>query len=154
MVWVADVAGLWRGLSPAEREGACALARRWREETMLGLGLRLAMESLGLELVGRAAELAVRPPVPELARRVGLEKIGHDSPRVPPLECLAFERAAHDTAGQTARMVADWIFTPTLGDIAAVPLPAALYPLYALIRPLRLLRHPWLRDWRKLAGRR
>ena len=154
LAWVADVAGLWRRLSSAEHEEACTLARRWREEMMLGLGLRLAAESLGLALEDRAAELAARPPVPELARRVGLEKIGHDSPRVSPLECLAFERVAHDTAGQTGRLMADWIFTPTLGDIAAVPLPGALYPLYALVRPLRLLRHPWLRDWRKLAGRR
>lgn len=152
LVWVADVAGLWRGLAPAEREEACDLARRWREETMLGLGLRLAAETLGLALTGRAAEWAARPSVSALARRVGLETIGPGSPRAAPLTCLAFERAAHDTAGQTARMLGDWMFTPTLGDIAAVPLPAALYPLYALVRPLRLLRHPWLRDWRKLAG--
>jgi hypothetical protein len=153
LVWVTDVAGLWMRLSPAEHEETYATARRWRMETMLGLGLRLASEWLCLSLDGRAAELASLPRVLELARRAGLEKIRSDSPRAPMLARLRFERDAQDSTCQRWRTMAEWIFTPTLGDIEAVPLPAALSPLYALIRPLRLLRHPWLRDWRKLAGR-
>jgi hypothetical protein len=151
--WVADVAGLWLRLSPAERENACAVARRWRVEAMLGLGLRLASEHLGLVLEGRAAALAGAPRVEALFRRVRLEEIGPADARVPMLERLRFERDAQDSALRRLRTMAGWIFTPTLGDIEAVPLPGALYPLYAAIRPLRLLRHPWLRDWQKLAGR-
>ena len=151
--WVADVAGLWLRMSPAERENACATARRWRVETMLGLGLQLAVEHLGIVLEGRAAALANAPRVKTLSRRVGLENIGHDSPRVAMIDRLRFERDAQDSFWRRMRMMAGWIFTPTMGDIEAVAMPAALYPLYAAIRPLRLLRHPWLRDWRKLAGR-
>ena len=150
--WVADVAGLWRRLSPTERETACVTARRWRAETMLGLGLRLAAEHVGILVEGRAAALVDSSHVQALARRVGLEAIAHDSARVPMLERLRFENDARDSACQRLRALAGWLFTPTLGDLAALPLPAVLYPLYAVIRPLRLLRHPWLRDWRRLVG--
>lgn len=150
--WVADVAGLWLRLTPAERDEVCATACRWRVATMLGLGLRLAAEHLGTALEGRAAGLAHAARAEELFRRVGLDAIGTGPQRVPMLERLRFERDAQDAAWRRLRMLAGWLFTPTLGDIAAVPLPAALHPLYAVLRPLRLLRHPWLRDWRKLAG--
>ena len=57
------------------------------------------------------------------------------------------------TVLQRAQIMAGWIFHPTMGDIDAVPLPSALYPLYAVVRPLRLLRHPWWRDWRTFVAR-
>ncbi len=151
--WVADVAGLWRRLSPAEREDACRAARRWGAETALGLGLGLAAAHLELELAGRAAALANAPRAAALFRRVRLEDIAPDSLRAPMIERLRFERDAQDSAPRRWRTMAGWVFTPTLGDIEAVPLPAALYPLYAAIRPVRLLRHPWLRAWRRPAAR-
>ena len=151
--WVADVAGLWRRLSPAEREAACRAARRWCAETALGLGLRLAAEHIDLELAGRAAALANAPRATALFRRVRLEDIACDSLRAPMIDRLRFERDAQDSVWRRLRTMAGWIFAPTLGDIEAVSLPAALYPLYAAIRPLRLLRHPWLRDWRKPPAR-
>ena len=151
--WVADVAGLWRRLSPAEREDACRAARRWGAETALGLGLGLAAAHLELELAGRAAALANAPRAAALFRRVRLEDIAPDSLRAPMIERLRFERDAQDSAPRRWRTMAGWVFTPTLGDIEAVPLPAALYPLYAAIRPVRLLRHPWLRAWRQPAAR-
>lgn len=150
--WVVDVAGLWQRLSPAEQAEACAIARRWRIAAMLGLGLRLAVEHLGVALGDAAAALAFAPRVDALLACVALAAIGHESPRTPMIARLRFERDAQDSTWRRFRMMAGWIFTPTLGDIAAVPLPAALSPLYAVIRPLRLLRHPWLRDWRTLAG--
>lgn len=153
LAWVADVAGLWSRLSPAERDEVCAIAHRWRVETRVGLGLRLATEHFGVALDGRAAALVRAPHAEALFRRVRLEEIGPDTPRVSMMERLRFERDAQESALQRFRMMAGWIFTPTLGDIVALPLPCALAPLYAVIRPLRLLRHPWLHDWRKLAGR-
>ncbi len=153
LAWVADVAGLWQRLEPAEREEVCALAHRWRVQTMLGLGLRLAVEHLGIALDGWAAEGAQVARVAALYPRIGLEHIGSDVARVPMLERLRFERDAQDCAWRRLRIMAGWVFTPTLGDIEARPLPEALYPLYAVLRPLRLLGHPWRRDWRRLAGR-
>lgn len=151
--WVADVAGCWRRLPPAAQAEVCVTARRWRVETALGLGLRLAADHLGLELAGRAAGLAAAPRAGALAVRAGLERIEPDTTRVPMLERLRFEDAVRDSPARRLQARAGWLFTPTLGDIAAAPLPAALYPLYALLRPLRLLRHPWRRDWRRLLRR-
>ena len=149
--WVADVAGLWLRLGPTGHVQACETARQWRMTTMLGLGLRLAAEHLGLQLENPAAALAALPRVRALSARVRLEAVGAGPERAAMLDRLRFARDAWDTAGQRLRMIAGWIFTPTLGDIEARPLPEALYPLYALLRPLRLLRHPWRRDWRQLA---
>ena len=145
--WVADVAGLWRRFRPEERKIACATARRWRIQTMLGLGLRLAADHLELELDGEAAALASAPRVATLRSQVGLERIGSTTLRAPMMGRLRFERDAQDLAIQRWCLMARWIFQPTMGDIQAVPLPAAGYPLYAVIRPLRLFKHPWLTQW-------
>lgn len=152
--WVADVAGLWMRLSAADREDALAMASRWRVETILGLGLRLAVDHFGVRLDGPVAALADAARVRRLAGRVGLEKIGADSARAAMPERLRFERDALDSVPRQVRTMAEWIFHPTMGDIDAVPLPGALYPLYAVVRPLRLLRHPWWRDWRTFVARR
>ena len=151
--WVADVAGLWMRLSSADRENARTMASRWRVETILGLGLRLAAEHFGVQLDGPAVALADAARVRPLAARVGLETIGADSARASMPARLQFERDALDSVLQQAQIMAGWIFHPTMGDIAAVPLPSALYPLYAVVRPLRLLRHPWWRDWRTFIAR-
>lgn len=149
--WTTDVAGLWSRLLPEERVRACALARRWRLKTALGLGLRLAADQLELPLEESASSLANSLTVRRLVADVKLEQITHDgSLRVPMMERLRFESAAQDIVRQRLRMMARWIFAPTLGDIERVPLPPSLYFLYAGIRPLRLLRHPWLREWRRL----
>jgi len=69
----------------------------------------------------------------------------------PMIARLRFEKDAQDSLWRRLRMMLGWVFWPTLGDLQAVPLPAALFPLYWVIRPVRLLRHPWRRDWRNLA---
>lgn len=149
LAWVADAAGLWQTLSAEERGEVCALARAWRQETILGIGLRLAREHLGSRLSGPAEALAEAGAARKLAARVRLEDIGPEPTRRPMLERLLFERDAMDLARQRWRMMAGWALIPTLGDMEAVPLPPALYQLYHLIRPLRLLRHPWRSEWRK-----
>ena len=139
LAWVADVAGLWRRLSPGEREDVAGTARRWRVETMAGLGLRLAAEAFGIQLEGAAVALAERPRAIALAREVGLEKIAGDSLRVRVRDGLIFNGRAQDSAGRRMGSLARALFVPTGVDLQAFPLPPGLYPLYALLRPLRLL---------------
>ncbi len=151
--WVADVAGLWGRLSPAERGGACACAQRWGMKTMLALGLRLAGDQFGSALDGLAGSWAALPRVEALVDRVKLDEIGSDSLRASMPGRLRFECDAQDSAGRRWRIRARWMFQPTLGDVQAVALPSACFPLYWVFRPLRLLFHPWRGDWKRWAGR-
>ena len=144
--WVADIAGLWRRLTDAQRANACTTARRWRSETALGVALRLAADHLRLEPDGDAQRLSNAPRALELCRRVRLERVQAQSLRMSMPERLCFERDALDSPRQKVRMMAGWLFTPTMGDIEFLPLPAVFYPIYALMRPIRLLCHPWLRN--------
>ena len=151
--WVADVAGLWWGMSTEEQEEVCVCARAWRVETVLGIGLHLASEQLGVELSGTAAEWAASPRVAAMVDRVQLEEIGPDFLRVSMIERLQFERDAQGSSWRRWQTLARWIFHPTLGDLEAVPLPALGFPLYWIIRPVRLLLHPWRGEWRNLVRR-
>ena len=151
--WVADVAGLWRRMLAAEHEEIFACAQRWGITTGLGLGLRLAVELFGVELSETAAKWVASPRVEALVRRVQLEEIGPDSMRVSMIERLRFELDTQDSALRRWQTRARWIFNPTLGDLEAFPLPVIGFPLYGIIRPLRLLFHPWRGEWQKLSGR-
>lgn len=139
--WVMDTAALWARLTAAERAAVCALARRRNQAVMLGLGLRLAAQLAGSELTGDAAALAERPRVAALAARAAVPAIHAAAARMPILSRLRYERDALDGWRQRWRMMAGWLFTPTLGDLAAYRLPRALEVGYALWRPVRLWRH-------------
>lgn len=139
LAWVADVAGLWRQLSPFQREEVGVVARRWRIATMTGLGLRLAGDVFQLPLDGPASSLAQRPRVLVLARTVGLETIGPDSARARIRDRLLFQFHAQDSTGQRLGDVARALVVPTMVDVQAHPLPPVFFPLYAVLRPLRLL---------------
>lgn len=139
LAWVADVAGLWQRLSPSQREEVGEIAHRWRITTMVGLGLRLAADVFHLLLDGPAASVAQRPRAIALARAVGLERIGPDSVRARIRDRLLFEARAQDSIRQGLGGLARVLVVPTMGDIQAHPLPPVFYPLYAVLRPLRLL---------------
>lgn len=140
LIWVADVAGLWLRLSPEEREGACVIARRWRIETLLGIGLRLARDHFDAAMQGRPEALVARARAEALAGSVRLEAMGFETLRARIRDRWRFECMAQDVAWRRWRLTASGLFTPTLVDIQSRPLPAILYPLYAVLRPLRLRR--------------
>lgn len=139
LAWVADVAGLWQRLSPTQRDEVGDIAHRWRITTLVGLGLRLAADVFHLPLDAPAASLAQQPRVIALARAVGLEKIGPDSVRARIRDRLLFEFRAQDSAMRRLGVWARALVVPTMVDVQAHPLPPALYPLYAVLRPLRVL---------------
>ena len=151
--WVADVAGLWSRLFPSEREEAWVCARRWGMETRLEVGLRLADDPWGAAAGGHGEARFASPRAAALVDRVKLGEIGPDSVRAAMAERLQFECDAQDSAWRSWQIRARWIFHPTLGDLQAVALPAACFPLYWIFRPLRLLFHPWRGDWKRWAGR-
>ncbi len=150
LLWLVDLAGLWIRFSPAECEDCCRLAQAWNMSTPVGLGLKLATDYLDLNVQGRAAVLINQPRVKRLAEIVGLDRIKPDSPRTPMPERLWMEGAVQDSRMAFLKLMAHRLFVPSLADIQRVPLPPMLYPLYTFIRPIRLLRHPWLSRWRQI----
>jgi hypothetical protein len=52
---------------------------------------------------------------------------------------LRFNLRARDRAADRARYVARWLFAPTPEDWRWSDLPDALFPLYHVLRPVRLL---------------
>jgi hypothetical protein len=55
---------------------------------------------------------------------------------------LAFNLRARDSAMDRARFAARWLFAPSPEDWRWARLPDALFPLYRVLRPVRLLlRH-------------
>ena len=99
----------------------------------------MAERCFGVEVEGAAVGARRARRIDSLMERAGVEAIGADSSRASMWERLRFEFAAQDSAARRMGMLARWAFAPTLGDLDAVVLPAGTYPLYALIRPLRML---------------
>lgn len=141
LAWVADVAGLWQRLTAAERAAAGRTALRWRVGTQLGIGLELARMHFGSETGGftdRPQKLVARAA--RWAGRVRLEEIGPETLRVARRAAWAYECAVQDAAWRRWRLRAAGLFTPTLVDLQAHPLPPFLFPLYGVLRAFRLFR--------------
>jgi hypothetical protein len=109
---------------------------------MVLLGVSLGCDHAGLALPGPvAAALAAEPGVAALQRRAwrGLFARGDAAP--PHLERNRFWLAARDRVGDRAASLWLRLWTPTVNDWRFVRLPDALYPLYYLVRPVRLVWH-------------
>jgi hypothetical protein len=139
LVWIADVAELVRSHSELDWDWTLQQARRNGVERTLLLGLRLASELVAAPLPERAGDPARRDPrVGRLAGQT-LERIFAGNAGPPGLvEGSLFHLRALDRFRDRVRYCAHLALTPTPRDWAAIRLPAALAPLYYLVRPLRL----------------
>jgi hypothetical protein len=163
--WVCDVAWL---LSVCRELGWPAVQSRAGEVgglRMLHLGLRLAQDLLqaplprdvaasaqadvaAIALARRVHNWYLHDVQPEVSQASGAHPAGgvenwylHDAPPQAPLHTglWRFHLQAKERPADRARYVVRLALTPTAGDWRAVPLPSALFPLYFLIRPFRLL---------------
>lgn len=141
--WVCDVAELVRAHAEMDWEQIIARARRSGSQRILLLGLFLASDLLGASLPEEVSErLRADPSTKALARQVS-ERLFWESedPR------RAFDEEAHfqplhlrmmerwrDRVGYCLRQAT----APILKDWALRPLPASLFPIYRILRPIRL----------------
>jgi len=142
--WLAAVAALLRaGRGDAVRVLEHASALRARRTVLLGLHLADAL--LGAPVADEVKrEIAADAEIASLAADVVARMFGAE-----PVEegddtrgNLRFNLRLRDGAAERAKYVARWLFGPTPEDWKAVDLPDALFPLYRVVRPLRLLaRH-------------
>lgn len=136
MEWLASFAALLArsGMTAAALESA---ARQVGAGRAMGVALEMVRRLLGVEVGAGPPE----PVVGELAGAAA-DRMLSDQPRYDARDTagnLSFNLRLCDTAGDRARTAWRWLTRPTPEDWNAWPLPDALFPLYRLLRPLRLL---------------
>lgn len=138
--WVCDLSELIRSHATLPWDELMKAASQGGHLRMVLLGLRLARDLLGSRLPAAiAAALEADPRVARLAARVYHRLASGNEDRRRPFGISVIYPAAMERARDRWRYYFNVTLTPTGLEWAAVPLPAALYPLYYLIRPLRVL---------------
>ena len=151
---IVDVAELLR--APADWDWPTLLERAHSDGTvrMLLLGVALGCEHAAVPLPEPvAARLTAEPKVLELRQRVWQRLFARGEAPPAYVERNRFWLAIRDRPGD--RVASLWLrlWTPTLNDWRVVQLPDSLYPLYYLVRPVRLAWHALTR-WLPEAVRR
>jgi hypothetical protein len=140
--WIAEVSELVARRAELGLDLALALdrARELGIERMVRLGLRLGIDLWDLSLPRPLRDdLLGDAELSALAREVyrTLDERGGRLSSVG--DRVAFQRRARDRSHDRFAMRASRIFEPSLDDRSVVRLPRFLYPLYYLIRPVRVL---------------
>jgi len=141
--WLAAVAALLRGRR-GDVDAVLARAAEVRARRTVLLGLSLARRLLAAPLPPAAAR--------EIDADAGLAALADEAERRMFTDAgeeggetaanLAFNLRARDGAIDRARYAARWVFGPSPEDWRWARLPDALFPLYRVLRPVRLLmRH-------------
>ena len=136
--WICDVAELLRRDTPVDWDRLLRRARANGAARMLGLGVLLAHDLLGAPLPSVVAPLAGDARVRALARAVYRHLPDESPDSNPGLKLVPFHLAMRERWRDRARYAAVVLLAPSPLDLDAVPLPPALYPLYFVVRPLRL----------------
>jgi hypothetical protein len=116
-------------------------ARTVHGERMLGLGLRLAAELLGAPLPPSVrAHFAVARGLDAIVSDAKRRLLGAaPSPATGVIEGTLFRLRARERWTDRALHSLLRAVLPTHADVAGLPLPAALWPMAGLVRPMRLL---------------
>jgi len=142
--WLAALAELLRA-GRGDAGAALRLASSVRARRTLLLGLSLARRLLDAPLPDGVlreieADAGLAALAAEAEARLFAEEPGDGGGDT--AANLRFNLRARDGAADRARYAARWLFAPTPEDWRWAPLPDALFPLYRLLRPVRLLlRH-------------
>jgi len=139
--WLVDVAELARRQSRADWDWILARARAMACERRLALGLHLADEWLRAPLPPDVRRhVAAVPAVTELARELSATWFTRERHTWGPVASLRLNLKLDDRVGLRLRHLANVLFTPSLAEWSAWPLPRVLHVLYL---PLRLVRLLW-----------
>jgi hypothetical protein len=135
--WIMDVAHLLPALSQADLAAVASHARDHGMAKIVALALRLAVDVAGIALPqGSSLSAWLDPSLDPLVRQVRATWFASVAPAE--LPALAAPLRTRDWRHDRLYPVLAQLFAPKLTDWAAIDLPSALYPLYYLLRPLRL----------------
>ncbi|TCJ15482.1 hypothetical protein E0L93_12910 [Rubrobacter taiwanensis] len=141
--WICDVGELVRASGSVDWDRIVRRAGELRSNRMLFLGLALVNDLLDTELPEDIMrEVRSDPVVEELAAEVSEQlfsgSLADREGIVEQLPYWRFQFRLQERPRDRFRYCIHRAMTPALPDRQAMPLPGALFPLYRLIRPLRL----------------
>jgi Uncharacterised nucleotidyltransferase len=137
--WICDLAGLVHRNPKLDWQALMSRSQSVRSRRSLLLGLWLAHDLMNAEIpqeLGAAAR--ADPAVERLARLAIRAMLRNQGDRAGLAQGVIIPLQSIETARDKIRYLAHRALTPTLEDWDAMPLPAPLFPLYYLTRPLRL----------------
>lgn len=139
LAWLCDVAELIGASPDLDWERLVSNAGSLNSTRMLLLGLSLAADLLGADVPERVLRQArVSTPVGPLAAEVRERLFREEKPPQRLLDGTAFHHfhfRALERLRDRLRYCLHRATVPTLSDCNALPLPAALFPVYRLLRP-------------------
>jgi hypothetical protein len=139
--WICDIAELIRSRNAMDWRAVMDQARALKSERMLFLGLYLACDLLEATLPQEIrASADADPAVRSLTTQVRERLFSQAAPGI--FEKWRFQVRIRDRLRDGCRYCLGLVMTPTGLELALIRLPASLYPLYYVLRPMRLaLKH-------------
>jgi len=150
LFWICDLAALARRMPEADWGAAVARVAELKQRRAAALGFLLANRLFGAELPEPASALVARSPwahqaARDWARWCFAEPAAGCAYRLTPSwpRVLLWTAASQDRLADKLHLFYQSLIPPNAADMRAFRLPSALFPLYYLLRPLRLL-FKWL----------
>jgi len=136
LAWIVDIALMARLIDDSGWLRLMTAARSHGTRRMVSLGLLLAMDVAGARLPTRIAGAA---RADRTAGRLS-EEVQRNlfDPQPHRLDSLIFHARMRERSSDQFRYLFNVLFTPSGADWESLALPRALFPLYALTRPVRL----------------
>jgi len=138
--WIADISEMASSHPALDWDEVFKRAETAGSSRMLHLGLRLAADVLGAQFPSFVVERFESDPVAtELSREIEARLLNPFSAPLTAFERFRFRRLLIGGLGSGMRYSLRLTFAPSEDDWQLFALPAALSPLYLVLRPLRLL---------------
>jgi len=144
LIWLSDIAETLRSQSPAQPIDYSLVVGRARALgiiRILGVSFWLVKNVLRAKLPQAAEEMiAADPRVPALGAEFAARLLRGASYDFESTEYFRLILKLRERRGDRWRYLWRLVWTPGVGDVAAVQLPEALFPLYRIVRIGRLMR--------------
>ncbi|MFQ5849219.1 MAG: nucleotidyltransferase family protein [Candidatus Binatia bacterium] len=138
--WICGIAELIRVHKGMDWRRVMEQAGALRSERMLFLGLYLASDLLEAALPEEASQRVHADPVLRLLAVQMRERLFREANGPPGvLESWLFHLRLRDRLRDGCRYCLSLVMTPTGLELTLLPLPTSLFPLYYVLRPMRLL---------------
>lgn len=137
--WIVDVAQLLVRHPDVDWDKALGLSENKSVRRMFVLGLRLASFLAPLQLPEEVVEMIKLDSTARRMTQAIMKRVPNlDGPSVPLFNDWFLPIAALRGFSERAKYLLDRSLHPTVHDWNLIPLPSVLYPLYFLVRPIRL----------------